>query len=175
MQRLYTYIATGLIAAVAASAAGAHPAKPKPRSYGGLTSQDLPISLKVSKSGRSVAIKLMNAVDCPTMPAGGYAGTAMFTAPLSARRSFGGSYSGKADLPDDPAIGVGDLTANLVNDAHAKLGRKQAVGAWHSHLTVLDAAGAPRAECDSGTVRFRVKAGGKAVFSRSAVSVPNFG
>jgi hypothetical protein len=175
MQRLYTYIATGLIAAVAASAAGAHPAKPKPRSYGGLTSQDLPISLKVSKSGRSVAVKLKSGVDCPTLQSGGYSGTDMFTARLSANRTFAGGLSGTADLPDDPAIGAGNLTAKIVNDAHARLGRKLAVGAWHTHLTVLDAAGSPRAECDSGTVTFRVKAGGKAVFSRSAVSVPNFG
>jgi hypothetical protein len=173
MQRVYPSIAIAMVAAFAAAGASAH--TPLPRSYGGRTSQGMPMSIKVAKNAHSVRVKVTDGVDCPTLTTGGYSGTQMFTAPLSASRRFAGGYTDTADLPDDPAIGAGDLTAQLQHHTHAKLGRKSAVGVWRTRLTLLDGTGKALAACDSGTVTFKLRAGGRAVFSSGrALSEPSF-
>jgi hypothetical protein len=156
MRRTYHYLAAGLIAASTAAGASAH-APAKPRSYAGHTSQGLAMSLKVSRSGRTLSGRLVEGVNCPSLQTG-FSGRQSFHSPLPSNRKFAGSYDESGDLPDDPTTGTGDLTYSAHHSIRVKLGVKQAVGTWHTQLTVLDGAGTPVGQCDSGRVSFHLKA-----------------
>src|SRR3954464_9623354 len=156
MRRTYHCLAVGLIAASTAVGASAH-APAKPRNYAGHTSQGLAMSLKVSRSGRTLSGQITEGVDCPSLQTG-FSGRQSFQAPLPSNRKFAGSYDESGDLPDDPTTGAGNLTYSSHHSMRVKLGVKQAVGTWHTQLTVIDGGGNPIGQCDSGRVSFHLNA-----------------
>ena len=156
MRRTYHYLAAGLIVASTAAGASAH-APTKPRSYAGRTSQGLAMSLKVSRSGRTLSGRITEGVNCPVLQTG-FSDQQLFQAPLPSNRKVAGGYYETGDLPDDPSTGAGDLTYSAHHSMRAKLGVKQAVGTWHTQLTVLDGSGTPVGACDSGQISFHLKA-----------------
>lgn len=155
MRPIYPFLATGLIAVVTAGGATAH--VPQPRKYAGLTTQGLPITLKVAKNGRSVNGRLREEDNCPSLGMV-FTGTQAFGAPLPKSRKLAGGYDDSADLPDDATIGPGDLTYTAHHTVHLKLGTKTAVGTWQTQLTILDGSHNQVAQCDSGRVSFKIKA-----------------
>jgi hypothetical protein len=114
--------------------------------------------LKVSRDGHSLTGTLTEGVNCPSLQTG-FSGRQTFQAPLPRSRKFAGSYDESDDLPDDPTVGPGNLTYSAHHSLRVKLGVKQAVGTWHTQLTVLDGTGNPLGQCDSGRVSFHLKAG----------------
>lgn len=129
-----------------------------PGKYTGKTTQGQPMSLVVGPSGRTVTIDMKYAYTCS--PAGiSLLSGDKWRAYLATTHKFRESWNTDqpVQFPDIPALGAGDLKATFTGTTSGLLGRTKAIGAYHEHMTVLDAAGTPVQQCDTGNVKFSLK------------------
>jgi hypothetical protein len=159
----FRVVVTGVAAAVAIVAGSPllSPASAQTRSvaaagstYGGVTSQGLPVIVDVN-AGRTLVTRVLTAVHLTCTPSGGVA-----TTPDGYRRvrvtkqgRFKASFGPTTHRNDD------GTTTDFQGRMAARFNRARSVivGTWHLTATDHDAAGTVTDTCDSGPIVFRAK------------------
>ena len=152
-----------LVALPATGAAKPHraPAPKKRGHYVGKSSQGLPVSLRVSRNGKSVTLDTPELIGC------GDGSQLMdhlsYPTRIKKRRTFGESSTESDDLDDDPTLGPGNLTGKYHDTISGRFYRarrgvlRSVKGKLRSHLTIVDGNGATAQECDTGWVTYKAK------------------
>ena len=166
MRRLRPLILVSMALVVALPATGVAkphrgPGPKKPGHYVGRSSQGLKVSLRVSRNGKVVTLKVPERLDCGD----GWVTEDELTYPtrIRKRRTFGESSTESADFEDDPQIGPGNLTGHYKDSISGGFSRarrgiyRRVKGKVRSHLTIRDGNGAAAMECDTGAVTFTAK------------------
>ena len=156
-------LALWALPAIAGTSAASAATPKKSGLYVATTSQGLPARFKVTRTGRWVIGTMWERLRSPE-------GSTLvgsnepFRARISSQGRIGGAYGHGSDVPDDPSVGEGDLTASVTHDLTARFSRPSAAGiwrrlsgVWHTHAIIRDGSGAPVFEFDTGAVRFTAR------------------
>jgi hypothetical protein len=150
------------VAASASPSARTSATAKKGGSYTGSTTQGLPASFKISKSGRRLNGTIEERVPCEGT---GLAlqQTEKFTSSISRRGRISGEYEYEDDVPDEPSIGSGDLRGAYSHHVVGRFTRarrgiwRRLSGTWHGHVMIKDGSGAVVGHCDTGHIPFVAK------------------
>lgn len=148
-------IAAGAPVVAHASAGEGHAAKRAAAGvvYGGVTPQNWPVVIQVSRDHREVVRSAMGFRLACTLDQTEFGSDIYVHVPIHANRRFKDSYSGISDdNPDGTYYVLSGSLRGRVNRAHTKIS-----GSSRFAYTLNDANGAVKNSCDSGVVRFKAK------------------